>query len=115
MLFTQGFSSLPRVSEAFTPINTFNTYIQDENKREENKKREKPMGKPPNPHDTFTFPQHNVQGHNTSFTMKAYSIDNSSHLQILSSMLKERKEKETLFETPTLVQARVRIVVVDLS
>ena len=32
MPFTQGFSSLPRVSEAFTPINTFNIYIQTKKK-----------------------------------------------------------------------------------
>ena len=32
MPFTQGFSFLPRVSEAFTPINTFNTYIQTKSK-----------------------------------------------------------------------------------
>ena len=44
----------------------------------------------------------------------AYSIDESSHLQISLTMLKERNEKEASFETPTLAQARVRIVVVEL-
>ncbi len=151
MPFTQGFSALPRVSEAFTPIITINTHIQTRTtaKQMKNNKtkprkdlqkqkthslsiptKTKPrrwtkkftrtsqiltlsqyiINAPRTPH-FHTIPKN---PYHKIYNANAYSINELSHLQICLTMLKARNEKETSFETPTLVQAMVRIVVLEL-
>ena len=93
--FTQGFSSLPRVSEAFTPMITFNIQIKKIKSRKEAKK--------------FYMITIHIHTITTPYQILQYKIHNTMHdpmtntpcLQICFVIL-----KWTWFESSTLVQAK---------